>query len=104
MEKYERLDLEAKIDIANDVQAEFGPSEISEDDPAYTTAPADFSTCEDLPETADSRQPRTKVSAATVAENAGITLTTRMQGRTRSIATAVRENGTLQKPKTVPVP
>ena len=47
VEKYERLDIEAKIDLANDVKVAFAPPEISKDDPAYTTAPADFSTCEE---------------------------------------------------------
>ena len=47
VEMYERLDLEAKIDLVNDVRVAFAPLEISEDDPAYSTAPADFSTCED---------------------------------------------------------
>ena len=46
--KYEQLDLEAKVDIAADVKVAFAPPEISEDDPAYTTAPADFSICKDV--------------------------------------------------------
>ena len=47
LERYERLDTEEKIDLANDVKVAFAPPEISKDDPAYTTAPADFSTCEE---------------------------------------------------------
>ena len=52
--KYEQLDLEAKVDIAADVKETFAPPsillipEMSEDDPAYSTTPADLSTCEDL--------------------------------------------------------
>ena len=51
--KYEQLELGAKVDIAVAAKDAFAPSsvlpvlEMSEDDPAYTTAPADFSTCDD---------------------------------------------------------
>ena len=49
--KYEQLDDIERVDIAGAAKEAFLPSrvlltpEMSEDDPEYTTAPADFSTC-----------------------------------------------------------